>query len=210
MLLSTTLLMGAVRADALEDGELAGSNNEPVAAQVESSQAAAAEVSAPEPPPAAIEPPPAAIEPPPPAFEPPPAAFEPPPAAFEPPQAAGQSTGLREVGYKELVKKLNACIETGPCEVQRVEFINSSGEKAVAFINGDEYKVLDIPSDNPNNDSSPLRLAAKLRDAKVPYTFPFSAYLKQARESAPPSSSQPAPSAFSFPSLSLPNIPSPF
>lgn len=200
VLFSTALAMGGLRANAIE-----GDVTAPLAEPAEVSVSAApqpqpvAEVSVP----AAPEPQPAAEA------SAPPAAPAPLPAAIEPEPAASQSTVPQEIGYKELVKQLNVCQETGVCAVQRVEFLNSSGEQAVAYIGGTEYKVLDIPLDNPNNDSSPLKLAAKLRDANVPYTFPFSNYLKKARDAAPPpSSSQPSPSGFGLPSLSLPSLPS--
>jgi len=215
VLFSTALAMGGLRANAIE-----GDVTAPLAEPAEVSVSAApqpqpvAEVSvpaAPEPQPAAEASAPPAAPAPQPAAEAsaPPAAPAPLPAAIEPEPAASQSTVPQEIGYKELVKQLNVCQETGVCAVQRVEFLNSSGEQAVAYIGGTEYKVLDIPLDNPNNDSSPLKLAAKLRDANVPYTFPFSNYLKKARDAAPPpSSSQPSPSGFGLPSLSLPSLPS--
>ena len=41
------------------------------------------------------------------------------------------------------------------------------------FKDGTRLPITGIPEDNPTNDSSPYKLVAKCRDAKVPYSFPF-------------------------------------
>ena len=40
-----------------------------------------------------------------------------------------------------------------------------------------------VPVDDPSSDSSPYKLVAKCRDAKVPYTFPFTESLAKYRKS---------------------------
>ena len=47
---------------------------------------------------------------------------------------------------------------------------------------GSRLTIVGIPRDDPTNDSSPYKLVAKLRDAKVPYTFPFSETLAKYRK----------------------------
>ena len=58
--------------------------------------------------------------------------------------------------------------------LEKVVFTVESGETGDAvFKSGARLPITGIPEDNPTNDSSPYKLVAKLRDAKVPYTFPF-------------------------------------
>ena len=46
---------------------------------------------------------------------------------------------------------------------------------------GEKLRVTGIPVEDPNSDSSPLKLVAKLRDAKIPYSFPFTRTLAKYR-----------------------------
>ena len=56
---------------------------------------------------------------------------------------------------------------SGACEIDRVEFTSSNGDEGFAVVRGRRLKILGIPVENPNSDQTPLKLAAKCRDAKV-------------------------------------------
>eukprot|EP00965_Chrysotila_dentata_P055684 1847007-Pleurochrysis_carterae.AAC.7 len=97
------------------------------------------------------------------------------PAAVAFVQAAHADVSLGEIEYSELTARLVTCRELGECDIVKVEFASVSGETGIAVTKtGERLQIKSIPRDIPSNDSSPLRLVAKLRDAKVPYTFPFS------------------------------------
>lgn len=105
------------------------------------------------------------------------------------------------IDYSELVTQLKGCRASGVCSVERVDFLSASGDSAVAYIRGAERVVLNLPVDDPTNDSSPLRLVAQCRDAGVPFTFSsIQAALKATKSS----------SVLSNPSggLTLPSLPS--
>lgn len=100
-------------------------------------------------------------------------------AAAAPPAAPAAPTS---VTYDELKKLLIQCKDEGVCKVEKVAFTEASGESADAiFVDGSRVPVIGIPKDDPGTDSSPYKLVAKLRDAKVPYTFPFSENLAKYR-----------------------------
>tara|TARA_B110001452_G_C15203469_1_gene417552 strand:+ start:395 stop:670 length:276 start_codon:yes stop_codon:yes gene_type:complete len=65
------------------------------------------------------------------------------------------------------------------CSVEKVEFSSTSGDAGVALIGGQRLEILGIPAENPNSTVGPLKLAARCRDASVPYTFPFTEFLKK-------------------------------
>jgi hypothetical protein len=98
-----------------------------------------------------------------------------------PPAAPARRTSM---SYPELVQMLNDCKDNGVCEVESVRFTVASGETGnVTLKSGETLPITGIPEENPTNDSSPARLIAKLRDAKVQYTFPFSDTLAKYRKS---------------------------
>lgn len=91
----------------------------------------------------------------------------------------------KEIEYSELVSRLSTCRETGVCDVERVDFKSANAEAAVARIGGSERTVLNLPIEDPSNDSSPLKLVARCRDANVPYVFSdLQAALKSTRGSS--------------------------
>ena len=91
----------------------------------------------------------------------------------------------KEIEYSELVSRLSTCRETGVCDVERVDFKSAKAEAAVARIGGSERTVLNLPIEDPSNDSSPLKLVARCRDANVPYVFSdLQAALKSTRGSS--------------------------
>ncbi|KAL1512221.1 hypothetical protein AB1Y20_005484 [Prymnesium parvum] len=160
-----------------------------------------------------ISPVPAAIS----AMEPP--SFSRPSAAFliaaetemtadAPPPAPPKPARPAEISYLDLKALLNQCIDgsSDVCKVDRVDFDDAVGETATALVEGQSLRVLGIPEDNPNNDSSPYKLVAKLRDAKVPFTFPFSRTLKET-SAASESGSPRLPSLPSLPTLTMPKLP---
>ena len=82
---------------------------------------------------------------------------------------------------------------------------------AVVTVAGARLNVIGIPPDNPSNAAGgPFKLMAALRDANVPYTFPYSD-LSKYRNNGPSLPSLPSglPSlpTPSLPSLSLPSLP---
>ena len=90
----------------------------------------------------------------------------------------------KEIEYSELVSRLSTCRETGVCDVERVDFKSAKAEAAV-LIGGSERTVLNLPIEDPSNDSSPLKLVARCRDANVPYVFSdLQAALKSTRGSS--------------------------
>ena len=100
--------------------------------------------------------------------------------------AGGSSISYEDVtsiSYQEVTKLLIQCKEELTCPVGSVAFTSASGETAdVMLASGKRLGITGIPVENPNNDSSPYKLVAKLRDAKVPYTFPFSSTLAKYRK----------------------------
>lgn len=89
-----------------------------------------------------------------------------------------------DMSYTSLSKLLIECRETGTCTIERVEFNTPSGEEATVVLrSGTSLPISGIPKDDPNSDSSPYKLVARLRDARVPYTFPFSQNLAKYRKS---------------------------
>ena len=95
--------------------------------------------------------------------------------ALPPPPPARTS-----ITYPELTALLIECKDGDECAIQSVAFTSANGETGDAiFVSGERVPILGIPEDNPSNDSSPLKLAAKLRDAGVPYTFPFANLLRK-------------------------------
>ena len=106
--------------------------------------------------------------------------------------------------YDELCQLLVQCRDGGTdaCPVAKVAFATASGEAADAVLkDGSRLAILGIPAENPSNDSSPYKLVAKLRDARVPYTFSFASDLAKYRGTSS------APS-ISLPSVGLPKLPS--
>ena len=78
------------------------------------------------------------------------------------------------ISYEELKQLLIDCREGDVCTIEKVVFTVESGEQGDAlFKDGTRLPITGIPEDNPTNDSSPYKLVAKCRDAKVPYSFPF-------------------------------------
>ena len=87
------------------------------------------------------------------------------------------------ITYGALSDELIKCRETGVCSVERVRFTVESGEQGEAiYSDGARRPIIGIPADDPNSDSSPYKLVAKLRDAKVPYTYPFTEALLAANK----------------------------
>ena len=101
----------------------------------------------------------------------------PPPAPPPPPPPPSPPTSITYSAVKELLLE---CKDSDECKVTEVAFTSSNGESAdIILSSGLRLPILGIPPDNPTNDSSPLKLAAKCRDAKVKYTFPFSNLLRK-------------------------------
>ena len=118
--------------------------------------------------PAASQPPEAAV----------PTAAAPPEVAAPPPPPAATS-----ITYDALAELLSQC-RNGQCNVSKVAFTSTNGETGDAiFTDGSRLPILGIPEDNPTNDSSPYKLMAKCRDAKVPYSLPFADNLAKYRGS---------------------------
>ena len=68
------------------------------------------------------------------------------------------------ITYAALGDELIACRETGVCRVTGVKFTVESGEQGDAlFVDGTRRPIIGIPVDDPNSDSSPYKLVAKLR-----------------------------------------------
>jgi hypothetical protein len=110
---------------------------------------------------------------------------------------AARSAGAADsITYEELGLELRACRDGLECRVEKVVFTITSGETGDAIMGGVARPILGIPKDDPNNDSSPYKLAAKCRDAKVPYSFPFADVLAKYK-----SSKSPAPNIISAPVL---------
>ena len=104
------------------------------------------------------------------------------PAAPAPETSTPLPTDATEMSYDKLKKLLIDCKDPDLCIVQKVAFQSASGEQAdVILKSGERLTVIGIPEENPSNDSSPAKLVAKLRDAKVPFTFPFQEALAKAR-----------------------------
>lgn len=103
------------------------------------------------------------------------AAAAPAPVPPAPPPAPPPPTTIT---YDALSQRLADC-QSGACTVEKVEFSSTSGDAGVAIIGGQRLEILGIPAENPNSTVGPLKLAAKCRDAGVPYTFPFTEFLKK-------------------------------
>ena len=85
-----------------------------------------------------------------------------------------------DISYEELKVKLIECKDPELCTVERVAFLSAKGEEAdVVLKSGERLPIIGIPQENPSNDSSPAKLIAKLRDSKVPFSFPFTDALKK-------------------------------
>ena len=126
----------------------------------------------------------------------------PPPPPPPPPPPVRSS-----ISYEALSDVLAECRSSGECGVSRVEFTVNSGEEGFATVDGVRLRITNIPADNPNNDSSPLKLAARLRDAKVPYTFPFSdlsRFREAPQEGGAGGGGLPS---FPLPTIKLPSLP---
>lgn len=106
------------------------------------------------------------------------------PPVAEPPVAEVPAVRRTSISYEDLSRLLVDCKDSDDvCNVERVAFTVASGESGdVFFTNGDRVPITGIPQENPNNDSSPYKLIAKLRDARVRYTFPFSDTLAKYRK----------------------------
>jgi hypothetical protein len=88
------------------------------------------------------------------------------------------------IAYADLVRELKTCRDGAICRVSKVAFTTASGETGDAILaNGARLPIVGIPVDDPSSDSSPYKLVAKCRDAKVPYTFPFTESLAKYRKS---------------------------
>ena len=88
-----------------------------------------------------------------------------------PPAAAANGP----IAYDDLLMKLRSCRDGAACQVRKVVFTTANGESGEAIFTDDTtHPIVGIPPDNPNSDSSPYKLVAKCRDAKIPYSFPFS------------------------------------
>jgi len=114
-----------------------------------------------------------------------------------------------ELSYIELKALLKDCQDGNNCRVSKVDFMDSLGESGIAYVDGAPLDINGIPKDDPSNDSSPYKLMAKCRDAKVPYTFPFTRTMRDqqaARASQPPKEAEPAMPSFSIPSIELPKL----
>ena len=86
------------------------------------------------------------------------------------------------ITYAEMKGLLIECKDGDECTIKSVAFTSANGETADAILtSGERLPIIGIPEDNPSNDSSPLQLAAKLRDAGVPYSFPFSDLLRKTK-----------------------------
>lgn len=110
------------------------------------------------------------------------------------------------ISYVDIQKLLNDCRDGDACALEKVVFTVESGETGDAvFKSGARLPITGIPEDNPTNDSSPYKLVAKLRDAKVPYTFPFSEGLAKYRSKS--NAEKTAPNQISAPFLALPKLP---
>ena len=137
--------------------------------------------------------------------EPPP----PPPPPLEPPPPP-PPPARTDIEYAEL-KQLLADCRIRDCPVTALEFANTVGSEGVVTVAGARLNVIGIPPDNPSNAAGgPFKLMAALRDANVPYTFPYSD-LSKFRNNGPSLPSLPSglPSlpTPSLPSLSLPSLP---
>jgi len=135
----------------------------------------------------------------------PPPPLEPPPPPPPPPPPA-----RTDIEYAEL-KQLLADCRIRDCPVTALEFANTVGSEGVVTVAGARLNVIGIPPDNPSNAAGgPFKLMAALRDANVPYTFPYSD-LSKYRNNGPSLPSLPSglPSlpTPSLPSLSLPSLP---
>ena len=109
---------------------------------------------------------------------PPPLSPPPPPPSPPPPPPS------TEMSYTSLSKLLIECKDTDTCTIERVAFATPSGDEATVVLkSGASLPITGIPKDDPNSDSSPYKLVARLRDARVPYTFPFSQTLAKYRKS---------------------------
>lgn len=87
-----------------------------------------------------------------------------------------------DMTYEELKSRLIECKNSEFCMIEKVAFRSASGDQAVViFKSGETLPVIGIPAEDPSSDSSPARLVARLRDAKVPFTFPFSEYLAKSQ-----------------------------
>ena len=94
--------------------------------------------------------------------------------AAAPPPAPPPAPPTGPIAYSDVLDLLKACRDGDECQVAKIVFTVSNGESAEAlFVSGVSRPIVGIPPDNPNTDSSPYKLVAKARDAKVPYSFPF-------------------------------------
>ena len=85
-----------------------------------------------------------------------------------------------DISYEALKVRLIECKDPELCTVERVAFLSANGEEAdVVLKSGERLPIIGIPQENPSNDSSPAKLIAKLRDSKVPFSFPFTDALKK-------------------------------
>ena len=105
------------------------------------------------------------------------------------------AAAARDITYTDLLNLLTQCLD-GDCSVESVLFTDAKGEVGEAVVNGARLQIVGIPRDNPNNDTGPAKLIAKIRYAKVPYSFSFAANLRSAKPAAP-----------STPVISLPSFP---
>lgn len=146
---------------------------------------------------------------------------EEPPAVAEPalaPAAADEATPAAPapvppappppttITYDALSQRLADCQSGSSCTVEKVEFSSSSGDAGAAIVGGQRLEVLGIPAENPNSTNGPLKLAARCRDAGVPYTFPFTEFLK--KQNAVKQEQAAASAASGGGGLSLPKLPS--
>ena len=132
-----------------------------------------------------------------------------PPPPLEPPPPP-PPPARTDIEYAEL-KQLLADCRIRDCPVTALEFANTVGSEGVVTVAGARLNVIGIPPDNPSNAAGgPFKLMAALRDANVPYTFPYSD-LSKYRNNGPSLPSLPSglPSlpTPSLPSLSLPSLP---
>jgi len=131
-----------------------------------------------------------------------------------PAPAADDSTAKpapTELSYIELKALLKDCQDGAPCRVSKVDFMDALGESGIAYVDAVPLTINDIPKDDPSNDSSPYKLMAKCRDAKVPYSFPFTRVMREQQATRPSTPAKdaevPSPS-FSIPPIEMPKLPS--
>jgi hypothetical protein len=118
-------------------------------------------------------------------------------------EPASIAADANDISYDDLRSLLRACRESpSACSVERVVFTSPNGETGTALLNtGQQLPITGIPPESPTSDSSPARLVAKLRDAQVPFTFPFNVNVK------PASSSPTLVNPLTLPPMALPKLP---